>query len=157
VSPPGAAGELARRLPVHDIYDAAGAPVYHRLARSDGSEILELRSLLRGVRGSVLELACGSGRLTLPLLATGVELTALDSSPAMIELLGAAVAGSAPARRMAGRLTAVVGDMADFAFERRFAAVVLGTTSVALLEAAQRRACFACVQRHLADAGRVRV
>jgi SAM-dependent methyltransferase len=154
---PGAAGEVARMLPDsarHDIYDAAGAPVYHRLAADDSTEVAELLRLLRGVQDPVLELACGSGRLTLPLLASGLEVTAMDASPAMIELLEHAVTGSSKLRRRAGRLATLVGDMSDFALAARFGAVVLGTTSITLLGEDRRAACFACVRRHLADGGR---
>jgi hypothetical protein len=77
----------------------------------------------------------------------------MDLSAAMIELLHAAVDGAPKLRRHA-RLTTFVGDMSAFASERRFAAIVLGTTSVTLLSAAQRAACFACVRDHLAPGGR---
>ncbi len=138
----------------HDIYGAVGAPVYHRLTAGDVTEVPELRRLLRDVQGPVLELACGSGRLTFPLLAMGLRVTALDRSPAMVEILGDAVAGSPALRRMAGRLTALVGDMSGFAFQERFDAIVLGTTSITLLGASERALCFTCVRRHLADGGR---
>lgn len=55
--------------------------------------------------GAVLELGVGSGRLALPVAATGVEVWGLDASPAMLELLAARPDGSA--------VRAVLGDMAD--------------------------------------------
>jgi methylation protein MtfA len=157
---PGVAGEISRALPSsarHDIYDAAGAPLYHRLTERDATEVPELMRLLRGVDGPVLELACGSGRITLPLLASGLQVTAMDLSPAMIGLLERAVERSAKLRRRAGRLTTVVGDMSDFALPERFAAVVIATTSVTILGKDARAACLACVRRHLAPGGRLLV
>jgi SAM-dependent methyltransferase len=154
---PGAAGAVARALPAsarHDIYDAAGARLYHRLTADDATEVAELLRLLRGVRGPVLELACGSGRLTLPLLACGLDVTAMDLSPAMIELLEREVASASKLRRRAGRLTTVVGDMSGFALPAHFDAVVLGATSITLLPDDGRAACFACVRRHLTTGGR---
>src|ERR1044071_732357 len=46
-------------------------PFYHQQAIASG--------------GPVLELACGSGRLTFPIAETGVEIAGVDVSPAMIE------------------------------------------------------------------------
>jgi methylation protein MtfA len=154
---PGVAGELARRLPPaarHDPYDAVGAPIYHQLGEGDFAEVPELRRLLRGIRGPLLELACGAGRLTFGLLATGVAVTALDRSPAMIELLEQETSRSGARRRAARRLTALVADMRDFALDARFEAIVLGTSSITLLDRPGRAACLACVRRHLADGGR---
>ncbi len=37
--------------------------------------------------GSVLELMCGTGRLSIPLLEAGVHLTCVDASPAMLAIL----------------------------------------------------------------------
>ncbi len=38
----------------------------------------------RAVRGKVLELACGTGRVSLPLLSAGVDLSCVDYSPGML-------------------------------------------------------------------------
>lgn len=35
--------------------------------------------------GPVLELACGTGRLTVPLAAAGADITGIDRSPSMLE------------------------------------------------------------------------
>lgn len=39
------------------------------------------------VKGSVLELMCGTGRISIPLLEAGVNLTCVDASPAMLAIL----------------------------------------------------------------------
>lgn len=41
----------------------------------------------RGVRGPVLEVTSGTGRLSLPLIEAGVQLTCVDCSPGMLEVL----------------------------------------------------------------------
>jgi adenosylmethionine-8-amino-7-oxononanoate aminotransferase len=151
------AGEVLERLPEsahHSIYDACGAPLYHGLTANDVTEVPELLRGLRGCEGPVLELACGSGRLTLPLLAAGFDVTALDLSPAMVELLAERMQDSPDGTRHTGRLRALVGDMSGFELSQRFGCVVLGTTSITLLDEAARAACFACVSRHLRPGGR---
>lgn len=41
----------------------------------------------REQQGPILEVGCGTGRVTLPLLATGAEVYGLDASPAMLRIL----------------------------------------------------------------------
>ncbi len=55
--------------------------------------------------GPVLELGIGSGRLALPLAATGLEVWGVDASPAMVARLRAKPGGD--------RLPVAVGDMAE--------------------------------------------
>ncbi len=44
--------------------------------------------------GSVLELMCGTGRISMPLLEAGVNLTCVDASPAMLAILRQKLAAS---------------------------------------------------------------
>lgn len=84
------------------LYDAfpfeLDVPMYLELAAAEG--------------GRVLELACGSGRLALPLARAGHEVTGVDQSPHMLALARAKLerAGEEVARRC--RL--VQGDMVSF-------------------------------------------
>jgi SAM-dependent methyltransferase len=154
---PGLAGEILAgygdRVRVHDLYDEAGASVYHDLAAADTTEIRELTRAVRAVPGPVLELAAGSGRLTLPLLALGREVTALELKESMVALLKERLA-EAPAG-IGGRCTVVQGDMSAFALGgATFAVVVLGTTSISLLDADGRAGLYAAVRAHLRPGGR---
>ncbi|WP_428952589.1 daptide-type RiPP biosynthesis methyltransferase [Streptomyces sp. cg35] len=153
---PGRAGallaELGDRAELHDLYDEAGSAVYHDITASDTHEVRELVALVRQSTGPVLELAAGSGRLTLPLLATGRHVTALELSPGMLAALDERLA-SAPVR-LRERCTPVRGDMSRFDLGQRFGAIVLGTTSVSLLDAPGRAGLFAAVREHLAPGGR---
>ena len=98
--------------------------------------------------GPVLELACGTGRLTLPIARDGHEVVGLDSSRPML----AAAARKAAARGL--RASFVLGDMRDFALERRFGLIILSCNSLAhLTEMEDLRACLSAVRRHLAPGG----
>ncbi|WP_207770451.1 daptide-type RiPP biosynthesis methyltransferase, partial [Frankia canadensis] len=155
---PGTAGTIMTMfgagLPVEDFYSERGSVLYDLLGHDDQHEVAELRAALDatlgGRRGDVLELACGSGRLTLPLLADGHHVVGLEKSPMMLRLL--AERAGAPGGDGA-RLTTVEGDMTAFDLGRRFDAVVLGATSVSLLDAAGRAAMFRAVGDHLVPAG----
>lgn len=154
--PPGRAAQLVEalgeRARVCDIYDPLGAPVYDELVVGDTHEVRELLRALRPTIGPVLELAAGSGRLTVPFLAAGREVTALDLSADMLGLLRARIA--ALPRSVRRRATTVHADMTAFDLGREFGAVVLGTTSISLVDDAGRAGLFRSVRDHLATAGR---
>jgi SAM-dependent methyltransferase len=61
--------------------------------------------MLAGERGGpILDLACGTGRLMLPLLADGHVVVGVDHAPAMLERAAARVARLAPRRRRSALL-----------------------------------------------------
>lgn len=144
--------ELGPRAVVHDLYDESGSYVYHALAASDRFEIRELLRIVRPLDGSILDLAAGSGRLTLPLLALGRPVTALELSPTMLHLLEEELQRLPGARRERCRI--VEGNMNRFELDERYGAVVLGTSSISLLDEQGRAGLYACVQAHLAPGGR---
>ncbi len=99
--------------------------------------------------GSVLELACGTGRKLLPIASDGYPCTGLELSPAMLT----------EARRKAGELALdvdwVQGDMREFDLGRRFDLVFVAANSLLHLhEAADLVSCFRSVRAHLAPGAR---
>ena len=122
-----------------DLYDAllparGHVPFYVDLARQQG--------------GAVLELACGTGQLTIPVAMTGLPAVGLDQSGAMLNA----------ARRHAAEAGASVefvqGDMRDFALGRRFNLVFVARNSLLhLLSTADLLAALTAVRRHLAPDG----
>ncbi len=99
--------------------------------------------------GMVLELACGTGRLTLPLAERGFLVTGLDNSKAMLDTakVKAAACGVSPAF--------LFGDMREFTLDALFDLVFLPNNSLGHLHTlADIQACFASVRRHLSPAGR---
>lgn len=104
--------------------------------------------LARKQNGAVLELACGTGQITVPMAALGLPITGLDSSPAMLNVARQrALAAGAP-------VTFVQGDMRDFALERRFDLIFVARNSLLhLLSPADLLATFTAVRRHLTGDG----
>ena len=106
------------------------------------------REEARRTGGPVLELACGTGRLTVPLAQDGHEVVGLDASPAML----------ARARQKAAEAGAtaafVSGDMRAFDLGRRFGFVLVSCNSLGhMTEPEDLQACLAAVRRHLAPGG----
>jgi SAM-dependent methyltransferase len=155
--PPGTATRIAAALGddlrIADLYDDLGGPVYHLVTSHDRSEITEVLTALRGTKGPVLELACGSGRLTLPLLLAGHRVTGVDTSDSLLGELTAQV-GQLPAHRAADRLTVLREDMTTLDLDTRFAAALLGITTIGLVPPGERPGFLRNVHRHLLPGGR---
>ncbi|MFF8188027.1 daptide-type RiPP biosynthesis methyltransferase [Microbacterium sp. NPDC016588] len=129
-----------------DVYAGDGARFYDDLVGPDRSEIREVLDIARRVGPAVLDLAAGSGRVTLPLVRIGKRVTALDLSADMLARLREALpAGTS--------CDVVVADMCDFDLGRDFDLIVLAATSITLLGPDDRRGLFATVFRHLAPRG----
>jgi SAM-dependent methyltransferase len=133
---------LAPFTSLEALYDAE-----HRSLAADIDLYLDLLHEAR-VRGPVLELACGSGRVALPLAMAGHQVTGLDLSEQMLRRARARRRGLPP--EVAARLRFSRQDMRRFRFDHRFAAALIPFSSLALLpEAADRAACLDCLARHL--------
>jgi SAM-dependent methyltransferase len=99
-------------------------------------------------RGPVLELACGTGRLTNALAASGIEVTGLDLSEAMLRR------ARQKARRLGVAPAFVRGDMRSFAVGRRFGLVLLTCSSLShMISHADVLAVLRRVRAHLAPGG----
>ncbi|RMI38646.1 daptide-type RiPP biosynthesis methyltransferase [Streptomyces triticirhizae] len=138
---------------ISDMYGAEGAALYHGLTRYESAEIEEMLRIAKGRPGPLLELACGTGRITVPFLREGYETVGLDFSTSMLELLKARMTED-DARDHADQLTTVHGDMTDFKLNRKFGLILLGASAVWNVDAEKRASLFASVRDHLAEDGR---
>ncbi|WP_224704228.1 class I SAM-dependent methyltransferase [Devosia aquimaris] len=103
-----------------------------------------------GAGRQVLDLACGTGRFTLPLARSGAAMTGGDLSEGML----AAARQRAAAEALA--ISFVALDMRDFDLGRRFDAVTIAANSLLhLAEASEILAFLAAVKRHLKPDGRL--
>jgi SAM-dependent methyltransferase len=98
----------------------------------------------------VLELACGSGRLTIPLAKEGVNITGMDISEDMLNLAKLKTSKSGASIRL------IQGDMRSFDLGEKFKFIFIPAQSLShLYTRAEIEDCFACVRRHLAGEGRL--
>lgn len=125
------------RHPEH--YDAE-----HGSLDADGEFML---AVARRTGGPVLDIACGSGRIALPLARGGIAVTGIDLSAEMLERARAQSAGVP--------LRLELADCRDFnAGGGPFAcATMAGHAFQAMLTDADQRALFRCVHRHLSPGG----
>ena len=96
-----------------DIYDAVHADLTH--------DIDFYVELARESGGPVLELGCGTGRISLAIAREGVAVTGIDISPRMIEV----AQEKAAKRGLAERCVFQSGDMATLQLAERFPLVIM--------------------------------
>jgi SAM-dependent methyltransferase len=104
--------------------------------------------LSRQQAGAVLELACGTGQLTIPVAATGLPTVGLDQSSAMLSV--------AKRRASAARVSVafVQNDMRDFSLGRDFNLIFVARNSLLhLLSTTDLLASLTAVRRHLTPDG----
>ena len=98
---------------------------------------------------AVLELGCGTGRVTIPIAQAGVEAVGIDNARAMLDVARRKAAAAGVAVRW------VTADMAAFQLDQRFGLVIIPFRSfLHLLTEADQLACLRRVYEHLLPGGR---
>jgi len=110
-------------------------------------------NLAASLDGPVLELGCGTGRITLKLAQEGKAVTGLDLSETMLarfqEKLGKLPQG------IRNLVKVEQGDMTDFSFEERFGLVIIPFRAfLHILDPAMQRRCLKLIAKHLLPDGR---
>ena len=90
----------------------------------------------RSAGGPVLEAACGTGRILLPILKAGLDIDGFDASPAMIARLKDKLRTSGLTAR------ADVADMRNFSMGRRYARIFCGFNGFAHCETIEDQLAF---------------
>ena len=78
-------------------------------------------------RSPILELACGTERILLPLAKQGFEVYGVDNSPAMLEVARQKIAREEDSIR--GKITLIDGDMQNVKLDTKFSLVIIAFNS----------------------------
>jgi SAM-dependent methyltransferase len=136
------AGGLPSIFDDGDVYDLVGKDVPYGLDF--------YVNLARAASGSVLDIACGTGRILLPCLQAGVDIEGLDFYEPMLKTLRAKAAalGLSPRLHQA--------DMSDFSLPRRFSLVMIPFNAFIhnMTQEAQIR-CLQLCREHLVPGGKL--
>lgn len=110
------------------------------------------RQYARKMGGNVLEIACGTGRVTIPLAEAGFDVWGIDLSFPMLSILKRKMQSldSSIARKM----HISQADMADFELRRRFDLIIVPFRAFQALTSEERiRSCLGQIRSHLKDDG----
>jgi ubiquinone/menaquinone biosynthesis C-methylase UbiE len=112
------------------------------------------RRVASAAGGPVLELGCGTGRVSLPLARAGVELVGIDRSAPMLERARSQMTKS-PDRKMTKSLRLVRGDIRALPFDARSFAMVVAPYGIlqSLIRPRDLAATLASVARVIAPGG----
>jgi SAM-dependent methyltransferase len=130
--------------------EPAVAADYDRVVRAidDVPFYVELAEAAAMRGDGVLELACGTGRVTLPVALTGAPTTGLDNSVAMLAI------AERKSEAAGVDVTWAQGDMASFRLEQRFGLVIIPCRSFLLLSSVEaQKSCLARIREQLIDGG----
>jgi len=101
-------------------------------------------------RKNVLELACGTGRVTIPIAKQGTRITGLDLSAEML------AQARKKAREAGVKVRFVECDMRDFRFREKFDLILIPFRSFLALQTVEdQKRCLACCKKHLAKGGKL--
>jgi len=128
--------------------------VFARFYDADYGDFQDDSLLYRGFAertgGPLLELACGTGRLLVPLAQAGYEITGVDVSPALLSLARRKI----EAAGLQQRVTLVEADMSDFRLDRRFRLAFVAINSfMHLLTTEDQLRALRCWREHLTPEG----
>jgi SAM-dependent methyltransferase len=103
-------------------------------------------------KGSVLELACGTGRVSLPLAEAGYFVTCIDLSEEMLNVFRSKL--SAASEDIRNRIALTRADMSDFTLNDRFSLIIIPFRAFqSLTEESGIRSCLGHVREHLTENG----
>ncbi len=126
-------------------------PILYHTHHSAHSEDLPFwLGLARQQGGPLLELGCGTGRVSIPLARAGFQVVGIDNDPGMLACLQA---NCQAAGLEAAQLRFFQADMTHFDLGQQFPLVLLPCNTFSTLESPARQAVLACVLAHLQPGG----
>lgn len=96
--------------------------------------------------GPALELGSGTGRVTIPLANSGVQVFGIEISSSMIDLCSEKIKNSPAAK---DSIYILAGDMSDFDLGRTFNLIIIPNNALLLLDREKQKSCIECCHRHL--------
>ncbi|MED4583470.1 methyltransferase domain-containing protein [Brevibacillus choshinensis] len=101
--------------------------------------------------GKVLELGCGTGRISIPLAQAGIDVTGLDLSQEMLEKAKQKASESGDT----DSLHLMQGDMRNFDLGQTFSLIMIPFRSfLHLLHIQEQMKALSCIRKHLAPGGK---
>lgn len=136
-----------------NMYDVF-ADFYDELHKEYNQDIRLWTEYARKYGSPVLELACGTGRVLLPLAREGFAVTGLDSNKSMLKKAKEKI--KKEPKEVQDRIRLIKSDMTDFQIKKRFNLILIVFNSFQhLLTIQDQDNCLRSIHRHLTDNGRL--
>jgi SAM-dependent methyltransferase len=137
----------------HDVYeDADFAKFYDWMYEGFDEDIVWYRGLAAQCGSPLLEVACGTGRVTIALARSGAQVVGLDLSEPMLSLARRKV--TSEHQRVRDAVSFVHGDMERFQLERVFHGILVPNASLFHLQTPRAFvSCASCLFTHLEPGG----
>jgi len=133
-------------------YDRIDASFYDYYATGlEGDQKFYVEEAL--IAGSpVLELACGTGRILIPIAEAGISIVGLDLAPSMLKIAQQKISRLSP--DVQARIEIIKGDMKDFSLGRKFNLIMIPYRSfLYLLTVEEQKQALRCIRDHLSEGG----
>lgn len=106
----------------------------------------------KAAKGEVLELGCGTGRVTIPLAKAGIDMTGLEISREMLEK----AVTKAEEAGVIEHLSFIQGDMRQFSLGKKFGLIMIPYRSfLHLLHIQEQMKALRCIREHLQPGGKL--
>jgi SAM-dependent methyltransferase len=136
-----------RTEPILDRPALSAAERYDALHADRTADVAFYAREATATEGPVLEVGCGTGRVSVAIAASGADMTGIDRDPALLALAAA---------KRAARLALVCADMRAYAFRRPFATVIMPfRVFQSMLTVTDQLAALAAARAALAPGGRL--
>jgi len=128
------------------------ADYYDLTQRGVAGDVPFYLEMAQQANGEILDLACGTGRITIPVAEAGLTVTGLDLSSDMLKR----AEEKAREQGVADRITFVQGDMRSFDLGKTFSLIMIPFRSfLHLLHIHEQMKALTCIRNHLAPGGKL--
>ncbi len=130
-----------------DMYEGEFSKFYDSLVSNDNYDFDFLDQILNNTKKPILELACGSGRVMIPLLEKGYNVSGVDLSDDMLTIL------KRKCKKRNFEIDLFKDDMCSFKTNSKYEYVILSHISICLLEPKEQRKLFVNLSKNILEDG----
>lgn len=137
---------------VCDMYHAHFAKLFDRIARSQRFDLKEYINQASITGEPILELGCGTGRVTLRLAEAGYSITGVDISGDMLDILNEKL--KKRSSEIVDRVELYNYNMFKISLKKKYKLIILPGSTLSLIEDSEVEKLFQTVYQHLDTGGR---